>query len=898
MDGSSDHGAGCTKTTCPYCGVGCGVLASVAEGGNRVSVSGDPDHPANFGRLCSKGSALHETLSLNERLLSPMVSGREVGWDAALNEVADRFSDSIAKHGPDSVAFYVSGQLLTEDYYVANKLMKGFIGSANIDTNSRLCMASSVAGHKRAFGSDTVPGCYEDLELADVVVLVGSNLAWCHPVLYQRIVAAKERSPQIKIVVIDPRRTATCDGADLHLPLAPGTDVALFNGLFTHLVDTGKIDVDYVAGHTSGYDDAHRAAMAQSIADIAKVTHLPQQDIAKFYDVFAQTERVVTVYSQGVNQSSSGTDKVNAIINCHLITGRIGEPGMGPFSVTGQPNAMGGREVGGLANQLASHLDLETEDHRAALQDFWQSPKMASKPGLKAVDMFRGVANGQIKAIWIMATNPVDSLPEADSVARALQDCPFVVVSDVVGQTDTTQYADVLLPAAAWGEKDGTVTNSERRISRQRSFLPLPGDAKPDWWIVSEVAKRMGFAEAFSYDGPHAIFEEYARSTTLDASGNRALNLSGFAGLNKTAYDTLKPSQWPVKRGDTTQEPRRFFGDGNFFHADGKARIIATPFRLPRTKVSEDYPMVLNTGRVRDQWHTMTRTSLAPRLMEHIGEPFCEIHPRDASRLNIAPATLVEVRSQHGSAIVRAMVTDRQQPGSVFVPMHWTDQLTARARIDSVVSAEVDPISGQPESKFTPVRVTPWLAKWFGFAILNQKPTAVPADYWAFIRADGGWCVELAGRAAHANWQRYAHNLFGYQEGGNEETLAYCDQFKGHHRFIKFKGDRLKGALFVAPEPVAVSRAWAGELLQKKFETPATRLQLLAARPGADQPDRGAIVCSCFSVGINQISEAVCEDGLRTLDEIGAHLKAGTNCGSCRPEIRRIIDDQGFSKTG
>ena len=489
-----------TRTTCPYCGVGCGVLATArADGG--ADVWGDPDHPANFGRLCSKGSALGETVTLDGRLLHPKIGSERASWDSALDAVATRFAETIAAHGPDSVAFYVSGQILTEDYYVANKLMKGFIGSANIDTNSRLCMASSVAGHKRAFGADTVPGNYEDFELADLVVLVGSNLAWCHPVLYQRLAAAKE-TRGTKIVVIDPRATATCEIADWHLKLAPGSDVALFNYLLAELMQQGAIDRSYIDRYTQGFGAAVETARNTGLAQCSQRTGLSEHEICAFTSLFATTERAVTVYSQGVNQSVAGTDKVNAIINCHLATGRIGHPGMGPFSVTGQPNAMGGREVGGLANMLACHMELGNAEHRRIVQTFWNSPHVASEPGFKAVDMFRAVADGRIKAIWIMATNPVDSMPEADTVRAALKSCPFVVVSDVVEHTDTTAFAHVLLPSLAWGEKDGTVTNSERRISRQRRFLSRPGEARPDWWQMAEVGKRMGWPDAFSYEGP------------------------------------------------------------------------------------------------------------------------------------------------------------------------------------------------------------------------------------------------------------------------------------------------------------------------------------------------------------------------------------------------------------
>ena len=573
MDGAGplEANADAIRSTCPYCGVGCGVLLR-PDGAGGLAVRGDPDHPANLGRLCSKGSALGETVGLAGRLRAPMVGGVETGWDEALELVARRFADTVAQHGPDSVAFYVSGQLLTEDYYVANKLMKGFIGSANIDTNSRLCMASTVAGHKRAFGTDTVPGTYEDLEQADLIVLVGSNLAWCHPVLYQRILAAR-KARGTRLVVIDPRRTASCDGADMHLPLAPGSDVALFNGLLAAIYEAGAFDAEYLA-HVDGFDAALDALMANDTG----VTGLDDATLAAFYDLWIQNDRVVTVFSQGVNQSTSGADKVNAILNCHLATGRIGKPGCGPFSVTGQPNAMGGREVGGLANMLACHLDIENPDHRLAVRGFWSSTAMPETPGLKAVDMFRAVGDGRIKALWIIHTNPAVSMPDADRVRDAIAGCDFVVVSDITGATDTARLAHVLLPATAWAEKDGTVTGSDRIISRQRAALPAPGVARPDWAILAEVGRRMGWAAAFDYQSPAEIFREYAALSGIAGKLGRDFDISALAELTDAGYDALPPSRWPLTRN---RQGGRFFADGRFFHPNGKARMLALNHRPP-----------------------------------------------------------------------------------------------------------------------------------------------------------------------------------------------------------------------------------------------------------------------------------------------------------------------------
>jgi len=873
------------RTTCPYCGVGCGVIATMPkDGAVAVTVAGDPDHPANFGRLCSKGAALGETLSLDDRLLHPVVNGQRAAWGEALDLVAARFKAAVEEHGPESVAFYVSGQLLTEDYYVANKLMKGFIGAANIDTNSRLCMASSVAGHKRAFGSDTVPGTYEDLELADLVVLVGSNLAWCHPVLFQRLLAAKAKRPDLKIVVVDPRRTQTADAADLFLAVAPGADVALFNGLFAHLQAAGKRDDRFVADHTTGLDAALAMAQATSLGETARATGLSETELRTFYDLFAATERAVTVYSQGVNQSSRGTDKVNAIINCHLLTGRIGKPGMGPFSVTGQPNAMGGREVGGLANQLAAHMELDNAEHRRIVQSFWRAPTVADKPGLKAVDLFRAVGEGRIKALWIAGTNPVDSLPDADAVKAALAACPFVVVSDVAARTDTMEFGHVLLPAAAWGEKDGTVTNSERRISRQRPFLPMPGEAKPDWWIFAQVARRMGWREAFDYASPSDIFAEYARLSGTQNDGQRDFDISGLT-LDRAAYDELAPVQWPLKPGHVSAPEKRFFADGLFFTPDRRARFIATPIAPPASAVSAAYPLALNTGRIRDQWHTMTRTAKTARLMSHLAEPFVEIHPDDAKTFGAAAAGIVELRSARGRMLARALVTDRQQRGSVFAPLHWTDQYASLGRVDALLLPNVDALSGQPELKFTPVAVKPAPMTWYGFAVLADKPATISADYWALAPAPQGWRLELAGGAAPADWAAYAAALFGASDG----MLAYGDAAPGHRRFASFRDGRLQGALFVSPGPVAVARSWLIERLGDEAVDDAARWRLLAGRGGGSAIEAGATVCSCFGIGVNQIAAAA-HGGCGTVAAIGASLRAGTNCGSCRSEIQAVLD--------
>lgn len=886
------------KTTCPYCGVGCGVDVTLNVDGS-VQVRGDADHPANYGKLCSKGSALGETIGPEDRLTQPVVDGSAVDWDTALSAVADRFSRIIAAHGPDSVAFYVSGQLLTEDYYLANKLMKGFIGSGNIDTNSRLCMSSSVAGHKRAFGSDTVPGCYEDFELADLIVLTGSNTAWCHPVLYQRIVKARRKRPDLKVVVIDPRRTATCDIADLHLPLRSGTDSVLFNGLLYWLHSQGFLDQRFLKDHTEGFDEALRIAgwYAPSATAVAEHCGLAVADVEQLYRWFAQTDRTVTVYSQGINQSSSGTDKVNAIINCHLLTGRIGKPGAGPFSVTGQPNAMGGREVGALANQLTAHMDFERADHVALVREFWQAPNMALSPGLKAVDLFRAVEQGQVKAIWIMATNPAVSMPDHNHVRRALSRCDVVVVSDCV-ETDTTKFADVLLPAQTWGEKDGTVTNSERRISRQRAFMAAPGDARPDWWMVSEVAKRMGF-DQFGYQSPRDIFIEYAALSGHGNDGDRDFDISALSALSAGQYDRLQPVQWPLQidADGNLHGTERLFGSGRFMHDSGRARFIPVTPQPPARLTGRDYPMVLNTGRVRDHWHTMTRTGRSPRLSGHVSEPYAEIHPVDADRLGIADGTLVQIGSRWGEVIVRARCQDTQQPGNIFVPMHWSDQYASAARIDSVVNPETDPYSGQPEFKHTPVRMVAYRPAWHGFLLSRRPIEPQRATYWSRARRYGMWHYELAGEEAPADWAACAREMLCSDEAEADWSEMH-DRAHDQYRSARFINGRLDGCLFIGPDARLPERDWLVELFGRDTLSPRERSRLLAGTPGADQEDAGRIICSCFAVGRNQLLKAITEQGADTPEKLGAILRAGTNCGSCVPELRALIQQSLVGDSG
>jgi assimilatory nitrate reductase catalytic subunit len=875
-----------TRTTCPYCGVGCGILAT-PDGRGGAAISGDGEHPANFGRLCSKGSALGETLGLEDRLLYPMIrcskgTMERVAWSDALDHVAHRLKHIIARDGPGAVAFYLSGQLLSEDYYVANKLMKGFIGSANVDTNSRLCMASSVAGHRRAFGADTVPGCYDDLDEADLLVLVGSNAAWCHPVLFQRMLANKQ-GRGARIVVIDPRRTDTAGDADLYLGLKPGTDTALFSGLLVHLADSGTLDQDYIERHTTGFEDALARArgIAGSVAATALATGLCEPDVAAFFQMFRNTLRVVTLYSQGVNQSAQGTDKVNAIINCHLATGRIGKSGASPFSLTGQPNAMGGREVGGLANQLAAHMGFTTPDIDR-VRRFWKAPRIATHEGLKAVQMFEAIARGEIKALWVMGTNPAVSLPDADVARAALKKLELFVISENVRSNDTVRSgAHVLLPAQAWGEKSGTVTNSERRISRQRAFLPSPGEAKPDWWIVSEIAKRLGFGAAFDFHSVADVFREHAALSAFENSGGRDFDIGALKSLSDEAFEALAPVQWPIRLGDI-QPQQRFFADGGFFANDRKARFVAPEIPALRTETSAERPLRLNTGRIRDQWHTMTRSGTSPRLGQHLPEPFVEIHPDDAMTSGVTDGDFARVITDYGQSILKVVVNERQQRGMLFAPIHWSEETASAARVGALVAPFTDPFSGQPENKATPASILPYEYVFRGFALSRLRLELPPHIWWARVAVTGGYGYLFADNADLARWQSWLRSIAG------ADLAEYRDFGGGIYRAASFAQDRIDTCLFVGPARDAGDWDLIKGLFAANALSDEQRRMLLSGKSIDGLPSAGPMVCACFGVGRTTICDAIAA-GASTAAEIGARSKAGTNCGSCIPELKRLI---------
>jgi len=850
---------------------------------------GDSAHPANFGRLCSKGAALKDTLALPDRLTVPMMHGQEATWDQALGHIAAEFSRIRAEHGPEAIAFYVSGQFLTEDYYAANKLMKGFIGAGNIDTNSRLCMSSSVAGHVRAFGEDVVPGCYDDLEEADLVIQVGSNMAWCHPVLYQRLMAARDKRGT-KIICIDPRRTATAETADLHLGLAPGSDVMLWSGLLAYLANHDALDKDWIARHVSGFEESLEAAQnaAPSIAFVAAACGLRVEDVRNFYEMFTTTERVVTLYSQGVNQSSSGTDKVNAILNCHLATARIGRSGMGPFSLTGQPNAMGGREVGGLANQLAAHMGFAPQDVDRVGR-FWRSPGMAKSPGLKAVDLFDAVHDGRVKAVWIAATNPADSMPRAGKVREALKKCPLVIVADA-WPTDTTALAHIVLPAASWAEKDGTVTNSERCISRQRAFRAAPGQARPDWWMFTEIGRRMGGSEAFAWADPADVFREHAALSEFENDGARVFNLGGLADISDAAYDDLPPMQWPVPRPGQGVTGPRLFARGGFSTPDGKARMV--PLTIRAEDDVDGSLLTLNTGRIRDQWHTMTRTGRVPHLMTHVAAPSLAMHPREAALRGISHGSLARIESDDDSVVMRVTLDEGVRPGDVFAPMHWTDQFTSSGPIDRLVHAKTDPVSGQPDLKGTRVKVSGIVECWRGHLLRMSggEPELSEALWWSKAPVTNGFAFELAG------WNPLQQEV--HSEGvlrrllrisADAELVSYSDPRKAMFRYAGILHGQLAACVFFGPAGADFTGVEQAKALLGKEISPMERIALLAGTNGKNAKASGKTVCSCFSISEEAILAAVQAEGLTTPAQIGARLKAGTNCGSCIPELKKLL---------
>ena len=920
-----------TRSTCPYCGVGCGVIIETT-GDDITGVRGDPDHPANFGRLCTKGSTLHltasHTIAMQTRLLQPQWRERRdaprqvVSWDTAITTATDKFATIIQTHGPDAVGFYLSGQLLTEDYYVFNKLAKGLIGTNNVDTNSRLCMSSAVAGYKATLGADAPPACYDDLNHASTLFIVGSNTAFAHPILFRRIEDAKRANPSLRTIVIDPRRTETADAADLFLQILPGTDVALFNSLLHVMLWEGWIDTAYIAAHTSGFDALKARVRDFAPKEVARLCGISEADLlqaAKWFagmdgdrDAGAARKPVLSLYCQGLNQSSSGTAKNAALINLHLATGQIGKPGAGPFSLTGQPNAMGGREVGGLANLLSAHRDLANPDHRAEVARLWGVADVPAKPGKSAVEMFEAAADGEIRALWIACTNPAQSMPNAMTVRRALERAEFVVVQEAFATTATCAYADLLLPASTWGEKDGTVTNSERRISRVRRAVPAVGQARDDWRIAMDFARalearlRPGRESLFAYDDAEAVWNEHRESTR-----GRDLDITGLS------YPLLEahPQQWPFPTG-AAEGRLRLYEDGIFPTADGKATFADTayvPLAEPR---DVRHPFSLNTGRLRDQWHGMSRTGTIGRLFGHVPEPQIDMHAQDMARLKLVDGDLVQVTSKRGSLIIPARASEQVGLSQTFIAMHWGDEMLSgstsngerTAGVNALTSPAFCPSSKQPELKHAAVRVMraelPWrllCVAWLPVAdALRAREQLKPlmqafpfATVVPFGRERSGVLFRAAAYepADDALLERI-EAMLGLSAKG---VLHYADKRRGQRRSMHVvkagDGSRLDGFMLAGD---ISAEAWVKPLLQD--ELPAQAYGRLLLIPGAKAPmavvARGKQVCSCFDVSETQITDSLhtlsgpADDRLARLQDV---LKCGTNCGSCVPELKRLV---------
>ncbi|WP_372018166.1 nitrate reductase [Pseudoxanthomonas sp. 10H] len=899
-----------TRSTCCYCGVGCGVLIHserTAAGERITGVEGDPRHPANFGRLCSKGLALADSARrLEGRLLAPEVRGqrheprRPVDWALALDTVAERLARIVERHGPDAVAFYISGQLLTEDYYVFNKLAKGLLGTNNIDTNSRLCMSSAVTGYKLALGADGPPTCYEDLELAKTVLFAGSNAAYAHPVLFRRLEAARAADPSVRWIVVDPRRTDTAAMADLHLAIQPGTDVALFNGMLHHLVWEGLLDQAFIDAHTAGFPALKALLREYTPRMAAEICGIPAQDLVTAAEWFGRSPAALSLYCMGLNQSAHGTDKNLALIHLHLATRQIGRPGAGPFSLTGQPNAMGGREVGGMATMLAAHREIADEDHRAEVEALWKLPpgSLSGKPGLAAVELFEAVRVGKVKAVWIACTNPVHSMPDIGQVREALQRAEYVVVQEAFADTDTVPYADALLPASTWGEKEGTVTNSERRISRVRAATAAPGQARADWWIAREVARRIearlgapGAQPLFQADTPAAIFEEH-RALTV----GRDLDIGG---LDYARLEGDGPQQWPFPAGQSQGQARRY-ADGVFATADGRARFHATAYRPVAEPTSARYPLRLLTGRLRDQWHGMSRTGRVPQLFAHSPEPGLRMHPDDAVRRGLKAGELVRIASKRGELVLPLELSDEVGSGTVFAAMHWSGQHLSSGGINEVSQPAFDARSRQPELKHAAVRVEKAAFGWHLLAARRGDALALRAAVQPLLKECGyasltlqaapgeedgvAWLVMRAAaeQAMPAEWLATLDGALALCAG--PDTLEYRDARRGLLKRVAWRNDA--GANFVDGLLWTDAQPGGESLLRTALAGAAWRGPRLAAFSALAEVARDPVVCVC-----RQVSESAIRAEVRAGADVPAlklRLGCGTVCGSCVPQLTRL----------
>ena len=891
-----------TASTCCYCGVGCGVL--IEHDGERIlGVSGDPAHPANFGKLCSKGATLHLTGDLDARGLYPelrlgkaLARGR-TDWDSALEHAANVFAETIREHGPDSVAFYISGQLLTEDYYAFNKLARALVGTNNIDSNSRLCMSSAVVGYKRSLGADAPPCSYEDIEQSDCLLIVGSNMAYAHPVLFRRLEEAKARRPQMKVIVVDPRRTDTCELADMHLAILPGTDVALFHGILHILLWEGWIDRRYIDAHTEGFEALKKLVRDYTPGIVADTCGISTDSLQACAELIGKAPAFLSLWCMGLNQSTSGSAKNSALINLHLATGQIGRAGAGPFSLTGQPNAMGGRETGSLSNLLPGHREADNPQHRDAVARYWQVDTLPETPGLTAIELFDAVAAGKIKALWIACTNPAQSLPDQSKVHAALTACPFVVVQEAFFTTETCEYADLLLPAASWGEKDGSVTNSERRVSHVRRAIAAPGEARTDWSITCDFARRLeqrlrpGLPSLFEFASAEALFEEYKQLTV-----GRDLDLSG---LSYALLDSLGPQQWPFPEG-AQQGTARLYADGQFPTGSGRARFLAEAYRAPQEKREARFPLTLNTGRLRDQWHGMSRTGTAARLFGHVEEAVLGLHPDEMRRRRLLAGDLVKVRSRRGSLIVSVQADDGVRSGQAWLPMHWGKRFLKGLGVNVLTQPAFDPLSRQPELKHAGVEVEKVELPWQFFALvegdIQQRFTALRPLFDDFAYAS----MSLAGRERPALQIRAASAvapdaallakidaLLNLTDG---PVLAYDDPRRTVGKRVRIEDGRIT-ALRLAGETAA--RDWLKSLWSSGQADADLRRWLLAplsAPPGNSGEKVGKTLCNCLNVS----ESAVCAGIARGLDLEGLQqqLKCGTSCGSCVPEIRRLLATQ------
>ena len=905
-----------TKSTCPYCGTGCGVIIE-SQGEQITGVRGDPDHPANFGKLCTKGSTLHLSTVQTGRALYPELRAsksaprQRVGWNLALNHAAEQFARVIKEHGPDAVAFYVSGQLLTEDYYVFNKLAKGLVGTNNIDSNSRLCMSSAVAGYKATLGADSVPCSYEDFELADLFFMAGSNAAWAHPILFRRMEEAREQSGA-KMIVVDPRRTDTAASADLHLQILPGTDVVLYSAMLHVLLWEGLVDHAFIATHTEGFDALRESVRELTPAVAARICGVKAEDIVTAARWFGQAKAPLSLWCQGLNQSAHGTANNAALIHLHLATGTIGKHGMGPFSLTGQPNAMGGREVGAMANLLSGHRDLANPTHRQEIAELWGIPTVPEQPGLTAVELFQAVEEGRIKALWIACTNPAHSLPDQTRVRAALARCDFVVVQEAFADTETCAYADLLLPAATWGEKEGTVTNSERRITRVRAAIPAAGEARSDWRIARDFAMALGQSlgkssqakRMFAYPDTAAVFAEHALSTR-----GRDLDLSG---MDYALLEQAGPQTWP-RPAAGHPGPARLYGDGHFATPSGKARFLPLGETLAKAQRAEEtsarYPFSLNTGRLRDQWHGMSRTGRVAALQAHEAQPRLHLNPGDMARRNLEEGDWVKVGNQRGHSLWQVSARPEIASAQAYLPMHWGEPVTGTPGANLFTLGATDPVSRQPELKHAAIRIDK--------VELTQKLVALRTTpvgqegreqvlIWRqrlreILPQDGSATLTLAGRerpVLHLQWvwsqEDASPNLQAERleqvaralDLPEAQSLVYLDERRGIIKRALLEADWLTGLVF-AGETVATG--WLLEALVEQRAMLDLKPWLFAPRsqPPAGGISRGRIVCNCMNVGENQIKEALAAGA--TLDVLQAELRCGTGCGACVPELKRLV---------